>query len=289
MKLLVAIVMLAIVQTAPPVPRKTADDAAGTRHEVKTQTQAQQRPAALAQGAPQTNATQELPPVSVTKDWWDRFYVIFTGALVVVGGLGVFFAIKTLRTIERQARSMRYQTTHLKNAVVAAREQAKAAKTSADAALLNAQAVLNSERAWLFTEINRGEMLDGSGINMVVKNSGRTPARVLAIRHNSIIIPSTGELPETPDYGPAAQFETVVVLLPEGHLSVEQIELNPIMWRSIDPGIDDGPKRVFVYGIVEYRDVFSGSSIHETRFCYRYFRQYQEWRTAGPEEYTKYS
>jgi hypothetical protein len=58
--------------------------------------------------------------------------VVFTGFLVLVGAVGIGYAIKTLRAVEGQARSMRYQTTHLRNSVVQARKAANAANKSAE-------------------------------------------------------------------------------------------------------------------------------------------------------------
>jgi hypothetical protein len=124
----------------------------------------------------------EFPPVNVKKDWMDRFYWVFSGLLLFVGAGGVFLARKTLKTIERQALSMRRQTTLLRRSVAASRKGARAA-------LLNAQAVINAERAWVFAELGwydrganivenavRGRESTSAFVRLTCRNEGKTPA-----------------------------------------------------------------------------------------------------------------
>ena len=73
-----------------------------------------------------------LPPITTTRDV-PTF--IISVILAVVGIIGIIVAICTVRIIKRQtehiarqAQSMRYQTTHLKNAAVAAKLSADASK-----------------------------------------------------------------------------------------------------------------------------------------------------------------
>lgn len=54
---------------------------------------------------------RELPSVTVNPDWWNRWYVIFTGTLVAVGGIGAGLAYKTLRAIGHQGELMSGQLT----------------------------------------------------------------------------------------------------------------------------------------------------------------------------------
>jgi hypothetical protein len=73
-----------------------------------TENQNSQTPQAT---TPQPVVVRELPSVTVNPDWWNRWYVIFTGTLVVVGAVGAGLAYKTLRAIGHQADLMRDQLT----------------------------------------------------------------------------------------------------------------------------------------------------------------------------------
>jgi hypothetical protein len=104
MKLLALTVLLAIMQTVPPVPRKTADNPAQT-----TPAKADSSGAAKADSGEQhpedaqhTVGISKLPPVSVTRDWADWGIWVFSGLLVVVGFLQVWLLFRTWKTINKQ-------------------------------------------------------------------------------------------------------------------------------------------------------------------------------------------
>src|SRR5437899_8930226 len=112
MKYLILAVLLAVAQTAVPVPRKTADTAARSGQSVKKDTKTQKQPASPPPAAPESiaakpdqgqsqNPSSANPketiiirePTSVSrKDAWDKAYVVFTGLLFVIGGIGVWLA-----------------------------------------------------------------------------------------------------------------------------------------------------------------------------------------------------
>jgi hypothetical protein len=114
--------------------------------------------------------------VSVTKDWWDRIYICFTGILIAVGIFGVRAAYKTLKAIEAQ-------NAHIEK--------------SANAALLNAQAVINSERPWIIVLPEKSN----NGYRFRAINSGRTPADVISYSAEAVCMNSVKELPTEPVYG----------------------------------------------------------------------------------------
>src|ERR1700690_1113584 len=161
MKLIFLTLVLAVVQILLPVPRATTLQS--------TAKDDPQKPVKVA----------ELPPVSVKPGWRDDLALFFAGGLVGVGAYGVWMAKRTLKVVERQAVSMRRQTTHLKNSVVQAREAAQAAKRSTDA-------LIASERAWVMVDIvwqPGGHMFDGDSsdegpsvgifVNYTCRNVGR--------------------------------------------------------------------------------------------------------------------
>ena len=100
--------LFAVVQASSPVPRKTDDRPAHAAYNVKDHASSNKSPAAqsqvsvdappkkensrdsvAAENAQRPIKVDELPPVSVTKDWLDKVYIFFTGVLILVGGLGV--------------------------------------------------------------------------------------------------------------------------------------------------------------------------------------------------------
>src|SRR5437763_707922 len=121
MKHLALAVLLAILQTATPVPRKAANPSNTAPQKVKSDSNSNQTPARqappivqpisskpdqneghspAADNAPKPIIVRELPPVSVMKDRLDKLYIFFTGVLIVVGSLGVRAAYRTLKAME---------------------------------------------------------------------------------------------------------------------------------------------------------------------------------------------
>jgi len=153
MNAIVITVILAISQASVPVPRQAANNTTGSGHNVQKNRSQKDNPstslpivdsteaqtskdAGEAPGnrnAQNTIIIREPVPVSVRTTWWERFYVIFTGLLVLIGGTGVCAAIKTLRIISHQT--------------VVLTKQTLAARRAADAAAKNIELLISKERA----------------------------------------------------------------------------------------------------------------------------------------------
>ena len=88
----------------------------------------------------------EFPPVSVTKDWTDQAYWVFTLFLVAASVLQVFLLWGNLRAIERQALQMERQTGILEKSVASAEK-------SAETAQQNVEMFINRERGHLRVEL----------------------------------------------------------------------------------------------------------------------------------------
>ena len=275
MKYLVLAVLLSIMQATPPVPRKAADNKAAQsgkqQNEADSQKNVPAPPVALTPpqrnggpdpSSPSNKETVHVDPVRVITDGWYIAYVILTGCLVVIGIAGVYAAIRTLRTIERQALSMRRQTTHLRRSAIFARRSANAARKSADA-------IVNAERAWIMvdlewepssavrlTKINGGEgKKTGVAIRMICANEGRMPAWITyrAVHVEVANIP-TGQT----EFLPSESSENYIPIAAKGR--------NDSPWRSFGAGHPVVGKDVFIYGVVRYRDVFGPQ--RETWFGY---------------------
>ena len=151
-------------------------------------------------------------------DWWYRAYVIFTGALVIIGAIGVGCAVVTLwavraqvtvmgeqrqvmlgqlRTMQEQITEMSGQTNVLEKSVAATEKNAEAAKASADAAK---ESIILSHRpriavrgvvlAWMpllqrmttVERLNKNRFDDGQlGGAFYIVNMGNQPATVIQL------------------------------------------------------------------------------------------------------------
>ena len=183
--------LLAVMQTTPPVPRKTPDQSTQASSNPQRNTKGKQETSQQTVPVPpaskgyekesqkqgQTNAREpviirEPAPVS-RKDAWDKAYVIATICLVFVGGLGVRYALMTLKEIRKQVGEMSAQrdvmngqlksmqdqlsemgeqTDAIKNSVAVAKESADAAKANADAALRGVKLQEAHLRQWVTTD-----------------------------------------------------------------------------------------------------------------------------------------
>jgi hypothetical protein len=195
--LIYSIMLLAVMQTAPPIPRKAANNTAGGSQVIQNNAAKKQEDSGASlpsdnSDSPNTNQQASQTPCNPHKhvtvviqqptsvSGWEKTYVVLTGLLVIVGGIGIGYAIQTLRAVQRQAVSMRRQTTHLRNSVIQARRAANAAKKSADFAEV---ATTLAERAdVLLLRVSvvpspRTQRFDGDAyVEMEFKNFGRTRA-----------------------------------------------------------------------------------------------------------------
>jgi hypothetical protein len=121
------------------------------------------------------------------------------------------------------------------------------------------------QRAWvtvdqmkITSEIKAGEPLV---IEIILKNSGKTPARSVRMAY-SIIIEERMALPTTKrdtqieesSLGPSAQF-------------IEHIRFNQALTRKDVDYLQDGIFTLTVTGEMTYRDVLTGTPIRKTGFC----------------------
>jgi hypothetical protein len=321
MKILALAVLLSIAQAPAPIPRQATDNAARGGHHVKQQSNAKQTPSANAlpaqnttspgddkhkgetpskADAPETIFISESTSVPV-KDWWDKAYAVFTGLLFLVGGIGVGYAVKTLRVIERQAKANEDTLAEIKAAGVQTASLITQAKKHADAAKKSADALVNAERAWIMADmVFSGEVIRGlpdsapyiavhetsiGGIGtvevdicLICKNDGRTPAWITERR---ICFRNVAVLPTKPDYETVRGWEYMTQELAPmkvgGDLTTR--------WKLECEGPTKAGNDLFAYGIVKYRDAFSPE--RETRFIYtvqgREFR-----RLVSTEDYWEY-
>jgi hypothetical protein len=287
MNLLLIAVLLTVMQTAPSAPRQASDDSDSTSQNITKKTtdnkatseelraiveQVKPLPQEGASKTPESENTEhsvkilKLPSLSITKDWADRTYWIFSLFLVIVGGLQAWLLYQTRTvireqadTMARQARSMRYQTTILRDSAVATNANAKAA-------LLNAQAVINSERAWIDGEILHKKQLNIHAYSLHISNHGKTPAKLLSyeIRWGYEIEDQSIYSESLNSNGP----ETLNRLF--GTSGSSRIG----DWFRIDSMFSEEPETSemetkILWTTILYQDVVGGNEVHKTTFVYR--------------------
>jgi hypothetical protein len=133
MNLLLYVVFLIILQAPRPSTQQAANPSA------KPSSPAQDQ---IREVQPTPIIVNKLPSVTVAatkRDWVDWGYWVFSGLLVVVGGLQVLLLWRTLGAMKEQANLMERQATANENAVTAAQDNAKAALAGAEAAKANAE------------------------------------------------------------------------------------------------------------------------------------------------------
>jgi hypothetical protein len=164
----------------------------------------------------------------------------------------------------------------------------EATQISADAARINAAALTNAERAWVLVDRSRNNAMDTWIFEFEAKNWGQSPAEILSTCLKADAIDWNADLPNTPNYEVDAPVPDRRWVPPGepfdiGHFSgYAQIQKNdPDAWTNLQAG----KKRLWVYGIICYRDTISQGK-HETRFCY--------WKVpgsslamGGPDQYNQ--
>lgn len=314
--------LLAIVQTLPPIPGKATSSTQGTAQSVKKNPDNNQAPSTTpppvinsvtpkpeenprnpptSEDAGQSISVSKLPPVSVGRNWADWVLWGFNGLLVIAGFLGIRVAYKTLKTIERQARSTHHQAVQVRRQTDLLNKSAQAAQKAAEAALLNAEVLINTERALIdiyltapISHINEetGEEIPGVTLDtsqfrygIGIANYGKTVGIVISHK----IWFDTFESNFTVDGFNSSREETDHKFLHTGEKDfvLDHIDVSDMFdsqWDAIKTKMKTGMLRLDV----RYRDVIGGEKAltHETTAIYRW--DYEREVPARLPEYDDY-
>jgi hypothetical protein len=168
-------------------------------------------------------------------------------------------------------------------------QQTIATKHAAEAALRNSEAIITAERAQIVCKWKKDT---DTLFSLGIYNCGRTPARLVDFKFFSKIKQTGEDLPDTPDYGLHTQFEQERILCagdnwhPQDFLVTTDVRDIGDDWFK---GIHENQLRRWIYGRVQYRDVFKPEPMHETGFCFFYSPIRDEFIVGGPSEYTKFT
>ncbi len=171
------------------------------------------------------------------------------------------------REYRRQGKERADQHRETADQMAIMQSQADAAKANADAAKDSADALVNSERAWVLVETAkiRPVYYQTSVISPVVKNFGKTIARILRVCTGFSLVQLTEELPPLPTYGSPQELN--FILYPNR-------EFQPIAIPIRDENIQsakDGLLVLYVYGFLEYIDLAGAPKT--TGFCLIYSQE----------------
>ena len=208
----------------------------------------------------QTVKVSDLPPLSITKDWSDRAYWLFTFFLVAVGGLQVFLLWGNLRAIERQANQMERQTGILEKSVALAEKSAETARQ-------NIEMFISRERAHLRVEVMPLEWPLPPGpakLKYKVTLHGATEAYITSSCARAEIMDSL-EPPDDAKWWPAMSIPQVIS--PNNRVlegTVEGIFPKMNLEQPDIEAIDAGKKFIHFRGFIRYEDVFGTE--RSTRF-----------------------
>jgi len=201
--------------------------------------------------APSVRVT-EFPPISLTKDWSDQAYWVFTLFLVAVGALQVFLLWGNLRAIERQALQMERQTGILEKSVALAEK-------GADTARQNVEMFINRERGHLRLELMPVPWPPPAGtirVSYKVTLYGATEAYI----SGSCARVEISDSPDPADDGqwwPAMSIPQVIT--PDNRVQDAQVQgvfpKSTLEQSEID-AIESGKKFVHFRGFIKYNDVF---------------------------------
>jgi hypothetical protein len=208
----------------------------------------------------QTVKVSDLPPLSITKDWSDRAYWLFTLILVAVGGLQAFLYWGSLRAIERQAIQMEHQTGILEKSVALAEKNAETARQ-------NIEMFVSRERAHLRVDLMPLEWPLPPGaarLKYQVTLHGATEAYIVTSCARAELMDSL-EPQDDAKWWPAMSIPQVISpnnRVVEGVVEGIYPKMN-LEQADID-ALDAGKKFIHFRGFIRYDDVFGTERM--TRF-----------------------
>lgn len=306
MRLIVLAVFLAIMQAAPPVPRKASDNAAGapqTRQDKSASDNAPSQTPTPAvhltasnggkekgddEGSKNTGNTvriTEMPPVAVApnkRDWVDWGYWGFNGLLVIVGGCQVWLLFRTLGAIKRQADIYDEQRKIMEGQLGTMQGQLDAMKAAGEQASRqiaiaedNIKIIISKERALLRLEALDLRLPDATtpvaSVEYRVRLYGPTEAIIDATISDAIVTDSEEPLlDETPM---SDLFLPKIISPSDSPLTRYQLVTTSERIHEDIEAIYKGKKFVHFWGSILYSDRFGRLGYHyytKFRFVWRW-------------------
>lgn len=196
--------------------------------------------------------TQNPPPPDNSTWWFSLFLVIFTGALAFVAAFQFFILRSTLKETQKAA---------------------DAAIKSAEVAIQNTNiakdALISSQKAFVFVKEISATRIPSSPVNAdswrvtaILENTGGTPTKHLMMDINWKSF--TGGLPDDFTFPDSNKNPFHAFIGPKGIIHSIHVDIPSAL---IEPRIKR--EDIYVWGWVDYNDVFNDTPRHRTEFCYK--------------------
>ncbi len=193
--------------------------------------------------------------------------------------------IRSIAEATRAATAMEDVATHMEETARATREAARAAQ---DQVAIIRTSTVTTERAYVFCERIEAIWTVKYGTEEVTKwaftpiwrNSGKTPTQYGVSCVNKWHAVNAGDLPidfTYPNYGPKQR----ISIGPNAITHASPFELAPEDLQLIR----DNKARLYVWGWIEYNDIFDGTERHRSEFCFEVVVTANPIYTAGGFRY----
>jgi hypothetical protein len=174
-----------------------------------------------------------------------------------------------------QAGLFVWQLIYMRRGIDDAGVSADAAKKAAQAAVeqvdITRSGTATTERAYVFCEhieaVGTGEYgteeVTKWSFTCIWRNSGKTPTQYAVANVNSRYDPHAGELPfdfKYPDYGNKER----ISIGPNAIMHTMAFDVTSKDLRSIQ----NNKAKMFIWGWIEYNDIFDGTGRHRSEFCF---------------------
>jgi hypothetical protein len=307
MKFILLAVLLAIVETAPPIPGQAPDSAASTTKKVQKQPNSDQPNSANAPTPDISKATPdekpkgndkdtkdsqqsvrvtELPSVSISakRDWFDRSSLAFNFLLLLVAALQVVLTCLTIRLIRRQAVEMTRQRVLMGGQLKEMQGQLRQMRIASDQTDRLIDQGRETNRPWLlipmgteFSDIGQPLLPESDDprichVPFMLKNYGRSPARIASQKVRLYVGDSENV---SPKWKPFADDGTVREDYTVAQKSVHRIEAHLEYNGRISPqdrtAVREATRFLWLCGFIRYRDASDldeSGILYETRICY---------------------
>jgi hypothetical protein len=207
---------------------------------------------------------------AVSPDTWPSW------AIVISGLVAVWVAVRTLRTLERQAEE--------------SRNAAEAAKESAKAALKNVEALIKSERPWFVATVEPSAE-NPTTYRLRIENKGKTPGILNEMFAESTFAERPDSLPLPPTYrSPCIAPNDNLFSQNDSYVVPYDYKPSAMVGQWLSSANHSPTDSLVIYGKLTYTDSFpeteSGQTMHETRWCFFWFEKQRRWVRCGPREYS---
>ncbi len=245
-----------------------------------------------------------IAAIFVCAQWWEmRKGGNDTHSLAVAAGNQALWAQRLAISAGTESGDMNDLAAHMKDQADRtkdladqAKSQAVSAKISADAARSAAETAKDSliqvQRAVMTVsniDVSREAGKSGQVADLLMfvhwKNVGGTPTKNLTIRTNYLAtprrLPNDYPFTDIPD-PPSTSTDTPSFAAPQGVVTAAPVSI-PV--EEVGQ-IVDGRKVIYVWGHADYRDVFSGTPLHTSQYCFVVTGFYGDIYSTSPNETT---